>query len=87
MTNVKALKLTDAENDLVDYLTRNGRFESESQFIRNAILAYARQASVPDLLMRRVKVARECSAPRRSKKLARILGPRRRGEAPQGGIT
>jgi hypothetical protein len=87
MSAVKTLKLTPAEVELLTWLVSREYADSDSQVIRRAVLEFARVNGAPIELVRRVQLQREHYRPRRSAKVCKLLGQRRKGEALAGGNT
>lgn len=87
MTSVVTLKLTKEEIDLLDWLVRAQNSESRSQAVRQALRAAAERSGIRQAELDRVTENRANHVPRRAVKFTRLIGPRRKGEEPSGGIV
>lgn len=79
-TKVIPVKMTSGESDLLDWLMHRLNMDSRSQVLRAVLVAEAQRSGVNSAELRAVVEERENHPPRRSAKLARLIGtrPRRR---------
>lgn len=87
MTSVVPVKLTQPEDDLLEWLTHQLNLESRSQTLRLALVTMAERRGGSEQLVAQVRHHRAAHPARRCAKLVRLVGPRRKGEAGPGGNT
>jgi hypothetical protein len=80
MTRVVTVKLTDCEYEILDALWRRGCQESLSSTIRYCLLQQAKRHGIVSFPFMQVKDERAVHRPRRSSKLCKLIGQRRKDD-------